>query len=373
MQKIGPWQMAILVVAGYLSLGTFHFPRALVLYGGPDAAYALALEFLGGAGVLWAFLATGRAIPEERLGPMLTAPGAFAVDLFRVVVHLALAATALCNFGQVMRTFFLPGTPVWAIEGAMTGTSLYTAWYDTAALARVVQIVVLPTVAMSLLIALFVIPEMRFTWALLPASHVAVVPIVQAAYHSAYVIMGIEVAGMLVGRVRERDRARAVRAAFIAYALSVGYFLVGYLITMGTEGPYALVESLWPPVSALRLANVSGLLINKVGLLAVVLFGLFVLSFLAIRFWAMGHMFNPKASVERYRWQGAVAAVISMAAAQIPGNIVAIAHAFQRFVLPPMIVYLITFPSLIGLVLAGRQWTTKRRQRRSSGTPSRSS
>lgn len=362
MQKIGPWQMAILMVAGYIGLGIFQFPRELVLDGGADAPYGLVLEIAGGAGVLWAFLAIGRTVPEERLRKTLTAPGAFIVNLFRVVVHLALAADALSNFGQVMRTFFLPGTPVWAIEAAMAGTALYTAWYDTAALARAVQIVVLPTVAISLLITVLVIPEMRFTWDLAPATHLTVLPIIRAAYHSAYVIMGMEVVGMLFGYVRKQEQTRAVRSALIAYALSSVYFVIGYVITMATEGPYALVQIQWPPVSALRLADVRGLLINKLGLLVVVLFGLFVLSFLAIRFWAMGHMFNAKASVERYRWQGLAAAVIVMAASQVPGNIVVIVRAFQRFVVPPMVVYLIVFPLLIGLVLGARHlWTARRR------------
>lgn len=364
MQKIGPWQMAILVVAGYLGLGIFQFPRELVRYAGPDALYAFAVELVGGAGVLWAFLAVGRALPREQLAGTLTKPGAIFVDGFRIVVHLALGATALANFGQVMRTFFLPGTPVWAIEAAMVGTALYTAWYDTPTLARSVQIVVLPTVGVSLLITVFVVPEMRYTWALLPAAHIGVGPIFKGVYHSAYVIIGIEAVAMLVGHVRPRDRKKASRAALVAYTLSSLYFVIGYIIALGTEGPYGLVRMQWPPVSALRLANIRGLLINKLGLLVVVLFGLFVLSFLAVRFWAMGHVFNPKASTTRYRWQGIAAAGIVLTAAQIPDNVVFISESLQRFVLPPMVVYLITFPFVVGLALALRRVIDARRRPR---------
>ncbi len=356
---------------GYLGLGIFQFPRELVDFAGPDAGWAFLLICLGFLGLLMLFLKVAAIDPDHALGytlrRLLSPMVGWPLDAFRIVLHFMLAVLVVANFGQVMRSFFLIGTPAWAIEAVLVATSLYTAWYGTAVLARTIEAIFVPTLIGSIAIGALVVHQLRFRWAILPTGHLAVTPTLLAAYHSAYIFIGFEVLAQAYGHVRVDRRPAARRWLFILFATTVVFFAFGYVVTMGTEGPSALATMQWPPVSALRLANISGFFISKLGLLVVVLWGLFAMAFISIRFWCLAHDVGAKTYrvVPPTRYHGALigVAVVVFAGAQGFRTVVGVVHVFQTWGLPIMMGYLVGLPALL---LPAAWWRDRRAEHKAS-------
>lgn len=343
------------MVASYLGVGIFQFPRELATFGGPDACWSYLLLTTGYFLLIYLFLKIAAIDPEHSFGhltsDLLTPLLGFSIRWFRIGVHLLLAVVVVANFGQVLRTYFLMGTPQWALEGALVGTALYAAWYGTAVLGRTLETGFVPTLLASLLIGLLVIGRMRFAWAILPSSHIAVRPTLLGAYHSAYLFIGFEMLVQLYRHVRVDQRRAAVRWALSLYSATAAFFAFGFVLVMGTEGPAALMQAQWPPVSALRLANLRGFFINKLGLLVVVVWGLFTMGFVAVRFWCLSHDLTEtgdgRVSSTYYHLALVATALTTLLISQLLSNVVVLVHLFQVWGLPIILGYLLAMPMLI--------------------------
>jgi spore germination protein KB len=343
------------VVASYLGGGIFQFPRELATFGGPDAGWSYLLLTAGYFALIYVFLKIAAIDPTHSFGrvtsDLLTPVLGLPIRWFRIVVHLLLAVVVVANFGQVLRTYFLMGTPQWALEGALVATALYTAWYGTAVLGRTLETGFVPTLLASLLIGLLVIGRMRFAWAILPTWHVALEPTLLGAYHSAYIFIGFEMVVQLYRHVRYDERQAAVRWALGLYTATAGFFAFGFVLVMGTEGPDALVQAQWPPVSALRLANLRGFFINKLGLLVVVVWGLFTMGFVAVRFWCLSHDLTEtsdgRVTPLYYHLALVGTALTTLLISQLLSNVVVLVHLFQVWGLPIIVGYLVLMPILI--------------------------
>lgn len=352
MNKISAWQFGLLVASSFMGIGIFQFPREAVDFAGPDAVYAFLLDSLGAVLLLMLFLWAAHRTPSLTQGRESIVRGITpAVTPLRILFNLLLAGAALANFGQIMRTFFLPGTPIWAIDAAMSLTVIYATWYGTPTMARSLETVLLPAIPISVLISLLVIPELHFSWAILPSTQIHLGPILAGTYHDAYIFMGLDATLLLFTQVRQSDKPHASRAGLRALIGAILFFSFGYLVVMGTTGPSALSTMQWPAPSVLRLANASGLIINKLGLLVVVVWGLFILAFLAVRLWSVGQdvaAWRPTHFMPSYRIGICAAGVLTMALSQIPANVVTLVHLFQTYGLPATITYMLLLPLLLG-------------------------
>lgn len=355
MEDINAWQFGLVVVAGYLGAGIFQFPRELVDFAGPDALWAYLLLAAFFLGLFWLYLNVADIHPDRTFGfvlrSLLTPFIGWPIQAIRIGIHWILSMFVLANFGQVIHTFFLPSTPVWAVESALAGTAMYMAWFGTATFARALETILLPTALGSMVIGLLVAPRMREFWAVLPVGHLAVGPILAGAYHSAYIFVGFETLGQVYGHVRVDARKAAKRNAYIVFAISVFFYGYGYAVTIGAEGPSSLSRLQWPPVSALRLANLHGFFISKLGLLVVVLWGLLALVFVGARYWCVAQNLaerpNRELKVGQYHLMLILTSVTSVVGAQSLGNVNRLVHIFQTMALPFMMVYLIVVPVAI--------------------------
>lgn len=343
------------MIAGYLGGGIFQFPRELVDFAGPDAGWAylaLAAYFLG---LVWIYIQIAEIAPDRAfssvINTVLTPVVGWPVQTVRLGLHLVLGIIVTANFGQVMHTFFLTSTPTWAIEASLVATGLYMAWYGTAAFARTLETILLPTLLGSVTIGILVISRMQESWAILPVGHLAIGPTLAGAYHSAYIFVGFETLAQAYGHVRVDRRKAARRNAYLVYGATVMLFAYGYAVTIGTEGPAALATLQWPPVSALRLANLHGFFISKLGLLVVVLWGLLALSFIGARLWCIGQNLaeRPDRHIEttRYHVVLVLTAIATWSGAQALNNVVMLVHDFQVWGLPFVMIYLTSAPILL--------------------------
>lgn len=307
--RISPLQFALLIVSAYIGAGIFEYPRDIIVAAGDNAAYAFLLEGAIALGGMWLLLQVNHLDPDHTVGEISrkigTAGLAWPLGFVTVAVHLALFVYAIANFCLVMRTFFLDLTPVWGLASALVLVAGFLAWNDTAPLARALQIIVAPTLIVSLLMGMLVTPQLHDLYAAVPGSSIQLGSIATGVWRGWYIFWGYEVTVTLYPFVRQGDRRRAERYTYVAMLLSMGFFAIGYVLTVGTEGPYLLMHSLWPAVSTMRLINVTSFLVNKLGLFIIVLWGLIVTAFASVRLWCLGHdilPFLPSQTVGAYRW-----------------------------------------------------------------------
>lgn len=371
METINAWQFATAMIASYIGLGVFQFPRELMDFSDGEALWSLLLLSLVFFGILKLYMHLALQMGDQPIGPLLsdlfTPVGALPLRLIRFSIGVLLAASALANFGQVMRTFFLPGTPIWAIEAALMLTAGYMAWYGAAVVARTIETVFLPSLVGSIMIGFLVVHELHFLWALVPSTHIKVDALALGAYHSSYIYFSFDTILGLYPVVRPERRQAALTYATRMYLGTVGVFLFGLAIVVGTEGPSAVSLMQWPPVSALRLANARGFFISKLGLLVVVLWGLFILAFIGLRLWYVAYEVSLPSKqhvlVGRYHWVVIAVSVAIFIVAQTFGNVVVLVHVFQTWGIFAVTCYLVIFPLLVLMALGLR----RRHQRHSPG------
>lgn len=367
MEDINGWQFALLVVGGYLGGGIFQFPRELVQYGGSDALWAFIGIVALFALLFWLYVKVAALTVEQPLGvtmrQVLTPVLGWPLQLARLGLHFMLAVLVIGNFGQVMRTFFLMGTPAWAIEAVLAGVALGIAWYGTAVLGRTLETLFVPTLIGSVIIGFLVLHRLHYAWALEPSTHVILQRIMAGTYRSAYIFIGFEALVQAYAHVRVDRRRAARRWLWRLYIASVGFFAFGLVVTMGTEGPYGMPLMQWPPVSALRLADITGFFISKLGLLVVVLWGVFAMAFVAVRLWCLAQDFGQShhtAGSWRYRWLLMGTALAVWGVAQAFHTVVGLVAFFQIWGLPIMLGYLAAVP----LLVLPAAWWRQRRTRR---------
>lgn len=353
-RNISALQFALLITAAYTAIGIFQFPQELLSIAGPDALYALLLEFLGGLGGLWLWFQVNHLDPNETVSGFsarfITPILAWPTLVFTVALHILLAVLVLTNFAFVMTTFFLPDTPRWAIQGAIALVAMYAAWSDTPALSRTIQTIYVPTFVLTLMMAGLLIPNLTDTYAWLPSSHLVLSRIGQAAYHGFYILWGYEVTVTLYPFVRSVDRARAERYALWAMVVTCFFYLIAYLFILGTEGPYLLMVAQWPAVSTMRLISASGFIIDKLGLFVILLWSSFVLSFVSVRLWCLAHDIMPALGLRSrasYRVALLVFTAVVAALGQSYPNVPSLTQFTQIWMIPAMTIYNFGLPPVM--------------------------
>jgi spore germination protein len=352
-----------MVAAAFTPTGLFQFPRELLVGAGPDALYSLGLDFGAAFLGLWLWFQVNRRAPDQQVGgvagqwvgPVVAWPLGFAT----VILHVLLAVIVVGNFALLMQTFFLPNTPLWGIVAPVVGVGLYMAWFDTPTLARTVQVVYAPTLALTMLIGSLITPQLTQTYAMIPSGHFWVGPILMGAYKNYVVFWGYEVTVTLYPYVEAGHRRQSERMAYLVMAGVFLFLALGYLVVVGVAGLAAYYFQ-WPAVSVMRLANLSTFVINKLGLLTVLLWSMFVLNYTGIRLWCVSHDLMPLwrlTSLKAYRWFLVGYAVVIVVGALAVANVANLVGLTQTWLLPVFVIYNFGLPPLL---LAGAAWARRR-------------
>jgi hypothetical protein len=231
------------------------------------------------------------------------------------------------------------------------------AWWDLPALARTTQVVYLPVMAVSVGMLTLLAPYMTDHYAAMPSFNLHMLPIFSGAFQSMFIFIGFEVIPIFWPYVRPQDRPRARRYTYLALTLSGVFYFAIILATLTTENPWYLVHLQWPAVSALRLISVSGLIINKLGLLIVVFWGMVSLFFISIRFWAIAHSIMPAIRRRTLTWYRRITACLVVVVgifAMLLTNIHMVDIVTQH-VLPPIVIFVYGYPVIYLLAAYLRQ------------------
>lgn len=372
-RTISPFQFALLVTTAFLGLGLFQFPRGIVQVAGNETLYAFALSGFGAIAGVWLIFRVAHVAPNQTVFAWAQRALPWPVyGLFLALadgLHLGLPMVAMGEFAALVRTFFLPDTPPWAVSSLMVGMALWMLWWDLPQLVRTVQIVFLPVVAATIAFSGLLIPHFQDGWALQWVPITRPGALVQGALIGFQSFLGYEVIALLWPYVPPTERPRAERWAYLALLGAFSLYTLQLVLTFGTEDPYFLLTLDWPALSALRLISVPGIVINKLGLLVVVLWGLLTMFFVSIRCWAICHATLPALARQGGRTYRLIASAVMTAiwlgslALTTPER----AEAFARTIDAALVGFVILYPPLFWW--AGRRWRARQRGEAPASSP----
>ncbi len=291
--RVSALQFATMVTAGYVALGVFYFPRQAVSAAGREGIWCIVLDGLATFVLMHLVFRVNRLIPNETLSSfapkLFGKPLGFILAVYTIVYHLSLAISAAVLFSFVLGNIFLPDTPIWAIDGALTVTSLYIAWGGTAALARTLQGSYMPIAVLTFLTGIVTVTLVRHPLLLLPPDHFTLLPILKGAFREYIVFIGFQLSVTLYPFVRNEQRRQAEYYSYIGLAVIVGVMLISYEVIMATFGPAFIPSLRWPVISLLRILSLKGFFIDKFGMLVVALWTIVVAAFVSVRMWCLAH------------------------------------------------------------------------------------
>ncbi|SMC02562.1 spore germination protein [Sulfobacillus thermosulfidooxidans DSM 9293] len=374
--RISGLQFGTVVTAGYMAMGIFYFPREMVTAAGRDAIWSFWLEGLVTYFLMRLTFAMNRLVPNETLGEfapkIVSTPIGLLIGLYTVVYHLALAIVAAVLFGYVLSNIFLPDTPVWGVTGALVLASLYIASLGISSLARTLQSGYIPMVLLTILTLVLAMGVIRHPVLLEPPVNIQVIPILQGAYREYFLFIGFEVSVTLYPFIRNEERRKGERFAYLGLLLMVFIGTIMYEATMATFGPAFIPIMRWPVVSLMRILAVNGFFISKWGMLVVVLWTIAVVAFIAIRLWCLAHdmaamiHWHSRYSYPTFLLIGAI--IIFVFSIWIP-NAKITDYITQTFLLPLGFLYLLGIPLLILTVAHFRKPTVRKLRQKTEPEP----
>lgn len=371
-RHISAMQYALLETTSFLGIGIFEFPRALVTVSGNDAWWGFLVDWGMAYGGVWLLLTVAQVAPRETLfGMARRIMPDFVYWIFGFVdtmLHLLLPVIAVGQFAYVISTFFLPQSPTWMIESALLITAVLVSWWELPAMARSSEMLFIPTMIISVTLLMLLMPHISDSYAMFPSWDFRLVSIGRGAVSVFYIFIGFEVIPILWPFLRVEDQAGARRCTYVAVTLAGIFYAVVMAVTLGVEDPWYLVHLEWPGVSALRLIDVEGLIIDKLGLLIVVFWGIVSLLFISVRLWAITHVILPMIRRRTMHWyQGTiiVLAIIIFGLVRLVPNIEVI-DTLTRLLVPPIAAFVLGYPILF---IAAAAWKKHRKRRRRRSHP----
>ena len=266
-EPINRSQFYFLLLASFVGLGVFTFPRDLTeqdpLVMWPAFALVCAMGAVGLAASLWLL----RRLPTLRVVDayavvMGRAGGAAAILL--IGANFCLAIILVRSIGDLMHALFLVRTPPALIGGALAAAAVYTASAGVQVMARALPIVV----TLFLLVLIVAVPlgfrtvsypfvELPHVWD--PSGTVA------NAAVAAYTFFGFNEVQNLRAHVAPDDGVHG--RSWMAYATAVLLLAFGLFLVAGTFTPWGTTDLAWPLAAQLRLLDLPGFFIDRLGLL----------------------------------------------------------------------------------------------------------
>ncbi|MCL6637013.1 MAG: spore germination protein [Alicyclobacillus sp.] len=280
-------QVILLTASSFLPLTYFFFPRSAIQAAGTDSLWSLVLLLLVGLAIAWLHgdinerfaESPGTDVPVALYGRWW---GKLMAGLY-LPLYILFVSLVLTFFAQIMRQF-LPNTPNAAIIMAMSLSSLVGAWYGVEALGRVATVIYPLTffgIFTTLLFVWMRYPTLPMTY--LPTSPKA---IASGVYHLLPIYFGLSLVLMLSPYYRH-EPGKTHWYPVLSMGLNGVLMVLNFLVTLSLLGYEATMRLTFTLPFVIKLLELSGFLIERVGVSAMILATTFTLVFISNHMWAL--------------------------------------------------------------------------------------
>lgn len=301
--QLGPQQMWVWVVISYGGLGYVVYPRLLYQHAGSAAFYSLLLGIAASFLCVHLNAMAAAVLPGKSLAQLAKAVlgrwGGIAFEAGPFLHQLAMVAASLRLLGDLIHTSILPRTPPWAIILCASAVILYVAFAGLEPATRMFQFWVPSLCAFSLITVFITIAS--FDPVLARPHFVSWGAVWSGFVNHFYMYGGIATLSMVLAYT---DVPRTMRWLHAGVTVNSILLLTAFLSVATTLGPFIAMETEWPVNSAMRLADLPGFVLERVGWPMLLVYTMYMVIFQAgvilIGGVGMTHLFDlPE---ERFRY-----------------------------------------------------------------------
>ena len=284
--SIGGAEVAVLTTAGSFAAGVFIVPRLLVADAGRAGILALLLVSLAAIGWTALIARRSRRLDERNLPLALAMRGGVlgrAWLLLLALFELMLAGAVLQQYATMAAAVILPGGSR-ATIGIIIGLAAFTAArHRLQGLARTVYVSFVFAALLALGAFILLLARSEQLAAVLPGPNLRAAPILLGALDSVVLYAGVTTIVTFLPAHMPAHRMPAVMVGALVLSLLV---IIAYVSAVATGGPGYVLTQIWPVVSALRTLVLRSFVLNRIGLIVVLSWSAFVLTFAAVHLWA---------------------------------------------------------------------------------------
>lgn len=264
--RISKIEYAAMVMGQTLAFGLFIFPNDLSSIAGGSSLYAFVFVGVLGTAATWVMNKLVRAFPGQTVGelfPVILGNVLGTSFLFALLLgHLVWLGMVVRVFSDLFATLVLRETPLELILFFMLLGACYTAFMGIETLGRFSVIVM--TIVYVTILFVFILAFKEFDPAMAKPLFEGVWPIVRGGITVFYVLMGIQ---MVLVAFAFTDGSRGVTRASYVALWSMWVLLMIILIAVnGVLGMEAAQVLNWPGVLILRLVEIPGTFVERLGL-----------------------------------------------------------------------------------------------------------
>jgi hypothetical protein len=294
-------ETVVLTAAASFASGVFIIPRLLVADSG--RAGILALLLASAVALAWAAVVASRAQRIEgrdlplavvRQGGIFGRLWLFALALFEVMI----AGSVVSQYTAMATTVILPGGSRLGVAVLFSLAALSAARHRVQGLARTIYVSFLFAAVLALSAFALLLARSEQLAAVLPGPHLQAVPIMVGTLNALVLYEGTAAIVAFMPAHRPGPRTPAVEVGVLVGGLLA---VIAYVAAVGTGGPEYVLGQIWPVVSALRTLVLASFVLNRIGLIVVLTWSAFVLTFAAIHLWAATEYAAMAFGIQRWR------------------------------------------------------------------------
>lgn len=292
-QRISGLQLGTIMFGQTIAFGLLIFPKDLTDFAEYGAVYALLVGASVAAVSLFVFTRLATAFPDQTVGEYLQVifgrPFGKVLIFFITLAHTFWLAVTVRLFADLFSAQMLRETPLEVVAFALLLTASYIALHGIETLGRFAVLVVLPSILLVVIIQFSAWINIDLV-AAKPLMIDGILPILKGAGMTYYIFMGLQV--YLVAATFTTAPG-ITRVPFIVLGGLVGLLLLVTITANGVYGVHTVHRLNWPGLAVLRLVLLSGIFIERLGLIILVVWTVLLTTTCAILLWGLSIFSAP--------------------------------------------------------------------------------
>lgn len=288
MIKLSNFQVLSLISTSFLPLLFWTFPQLAAQSAGPDALWAVLLACVFGiiASVIQALInqrfpyISGADVPVYSYGKFIGT----CLQISIIPIYMMFIALSLTAFSNTLEAF-LPNTPKMVLEGCLVFVALIGASYGIETLGRTASFVYPLVTGFAFVIFAYVLS--RGHMSNVPLQLVSPLHTLYGSYTVMPLFFGINMIWLLSPFCETRGKGNILRLSILSAVLSSALVILVFLGVLAIFGYETLSRVTDPTAFSLRLIRFSGLVIERAGIIMIIMTTLFEVIFVSNHLWAI--------------------------------------------------------------------------------------
>lgn len=262
--KISANQVSILLFVTIVGAGVLSLPADVAKVAGPDS---LLIILLGGIVALFfarLILYISSRFPTETFveytSKLVTKPISVIISIGLVIYFSAFVSLDLRVFGEVLKIYLLPRTPIEIIMLTMLFTSAYLVRYGIEPIARMSEILFPIIVIPLILLFLPTLTDVDLS-NFLPVLRTPLLKLLKGIAQTAYSFIGFEILYMIYPHTENTKKLG--KNVNMAMFLTIIFYIYITFFTIGIYGYKETKDQLWPLLTVIKSINFPGFFIEN--------------------------------------------------------------------------------------------------------------